>query len=80
MQYLATMRSSELIHWQLMALSIGETLTKKLEELMKQFKTICVLSQSDQPWLRLMLIWLQLTRTGTFLCPLQWMFELVLED
>lgn len=43
MQYLATMRSSELIHQQLMALWIGETLTKKLGELMKQSKTMFVL-------------------------------------
>ncbi len=62
--YLATTRFSALIRWQLMLLSIGETLTRRLVELMKQYRTMYMQSRSDQLWLRPTQIWLRHIKTG----------------
>ena len=60
----ATMRFSEQILWQLMALSIGEIHSRRQVELVKQSKIIFELFPSGQQWQKLMQIWLQLIKTG----------------
>lgn len=68
MQFLATMRFFALIPWQLMGLSIGATLTKRLVELVRQFRTTYMQYLSGQLWLKLMQTWLQHTRIGMLIC------------
>ena len=64
MLYHAIMKFCVLTLWQQMGLSTGETRTRRLVGSMKQFRTIHALLSFGQPWLKLMQIWLQLTRTG----------------
>ena len=64
MLYHAIMKFCVLTLWQQMDLSTGETRTRRLVGSMKQFRTIHTLLPFGQPWLKLMQIWIQLTRTG----------------
>lgn len=64
MLYLVTMKLSVLILWLLMHLSTGGIHIRRAEEWMKPFKITCEQLILSQPWLKLMQIWLQLTRTG----------------
>lgn len=66
MLYHAIMKFCASIRMQPMDLLIGETLIRRSVGLLKQFKIIYELLLSDQPWLKLMQIWHQLTRTGNF--------------
>lgn len=62
--YLATMKFYVLIQWLLMGLWIEEILIRRLEEWVRPSRTMLVLSTYDQIWLKHMLIWLQLIKTG----------------